>query len=325
MNLSISDHIYMYELKPEVQHGVKCSKDKTFIQTTISAFCALHGTVYEKSFLSLKRAFQDFQEQEKVILFENEKIYYHTYNVLRIIYLYLKAIDFYNSENYKNTFAGLRGDGKQILDQYHQHRANTFDTANAFKGDNRIKAIVFRSLYSDREATDLFLNFFTLYPIEMFKTLPKDQWKIPIIKKIIEHFSNTYIASEEVIYKSLTIYLNAYFRLTMGINSKHSKKITSNILYELFGYTFSATSSDMLRSVYISGRLDSLAIFKHAKDTYIPSEEAINKFDNFFNELYDEFDDINDFQITAKDYFSANPVKQFLLLKPMEFLQEIQP
>lgn len=320
---SLFDHIYQYELRPECRNGIKVSKDKFFINTTISIFCAINENIYEKSFLRLKHAFKDIQEQEKIILYKNKKIYYHTYNILRVIFLYLEAIDFYNSEKYKKTFAGLRGSEEQIFDQYHRQRAEAFDDSNAFTGDNKVKAALFRYLYFDRETTDLFLNFFTLYPIEMFKNSPEEEWKLPILKKIIEHFSSTYIASEDVIYKSLAIYLNTYFRLEMGIAAKHAKSVSEKIVYELFGYSFSATSADLMRNVYVAGRLDSLPIFKHAKEPYSPSEDSLNRIDRFFFDLYSDHIDLSEIKISAKQYYAENPVKQFLLLKPIEFLQEI--
>ncbi len=321
--MKFSDFIYRYELKPECQNGIKCTKDRLFIGATIDSFCRQNSSDYKKSFLRLGSALNKIREQEKVILFENEKIYYHTYCILRVIQLYLKALDFYNSKAYKKTYAGLHGSEEEILDKYHHHKAEAFDDSNPFRGDDKVKATVYKFLYSDRESTNLFLNFFTFYPLEMFKILPEEEWKVPILKKIIEHFSSTYIASEDVIYKSLAIYLNSYFRLELGISAKHSRTITQDILNELFEYSFTATSADLMRNVYVSGRLDSLPIFKHAKVPYSPRPESLENMDQFFSNLYREFECQDEIKITTKQYYAENPVKQFLLLKPVEFLQEI--
>jgi hypothetical protein len=110
----------------------------------------------------------------------------------------------------------------------------------------------------------------------------------------------------------------------MSIPAKHSKKITDEILLALFDFTFTASSADMLRNIYISGRLSELPIFKHAKKPKILEESTIANFDKLFAELKENFTDLEDLPIDAKSYFQENPIKQFLLLSPMEFLQEIQ-
>jgi hypothetical protein len=109
----------------------------------------------------------------------------------------------------------------------------------------------------------------------------------------------------------------------MKIQAKHSKMITEEILSTLFNYIFSASSADLLRNIYISGRLGELPIFKHAKSPKILQEETIEKFNTLFNEIQEEFPDLENIPLDAKSYFQENPIKQFLLLSPIEFLQEI--
>ena len=110
----------------------------------------------------------------------------------------------------------------------------------------------------------------------------------------------------------------------MGLPSKYSKQITGDILSELFDFTFTASSADLLRNVYVSGRLSSMPIFKHAKDPIEIDQKVIDRFNTLFKELSKEFSDLGDIPISAEQYLKLNPVKQFLLIKPMEFLEEIQ-
>lgn len=321
---SLKNYIYQYESKIEVKQSLRITKDKLLTSNTINKFLDYHGTDSKCTLNYIKPSLCDIREQEKVILFDGQKIYFHTYNILFLINRYLALIDFYNSDEYRNTYAGLRGSEAEILQNYHMHRANSFDSANAFTGDDKIKALIFRNFYLDRESTDLFVNFYTLFPKHMIKVEGEDAFIKKIFDKIIEHFSNTYIASEEVIYKSLAITLNAYFRLKMNMQAKHSKQVTEEILSTLFDFTFTASSADLLRNIYISGRLAETPIFKHAKTPRILEEKTITNFDKLFDELRREFTDINNISMDAKTYFQENPIKQFLLLSPMEFLQEIQ-
>jgi len=321
---SLNDYIYVYEFKLEVKQSLKVTKDKLLTTNTIKMFLAYHGDENKHTFSSIKTTLYNLRKQEKVILFDEQKIYFHTYNILFLIHRYLLAIDFYNSNEYRNTYAGLRGSESEIFDKYHIHRANSFDNSNAFTGDDKVKALIFRNFYSNRETTDLFINFYTLFPKSMIKVDSEDVFFKKIFDKIIEHFSSTYIASEEVIYKSLAITLNAYFRLKMNIQAKHSKQITEEILSTLFNYTFSASSADLLRNIYISGRLSEIPIFKHAKATKVLEENTIINFDKLFTELKESFTDLENIPMDAKAYFQENPIKQFLALSPMEFLQEIQ-
>ena len=320
---SLNDNIHQYEFKPEVKQSIKVTKDKLLTANTVKMFLAYHGDENKHTFNSIKTTLYQLREQEKVILFNGEKIYFHTYNILFLINRYLLAIDFYNSNEYRSTYAGLQGSESEILEKYHTHRANSFDSSNAFTGDDKVKALIFRNFYSNREMTDLFTNFFTLFPKHMVKVDSEDVIFKKIIDKIIEHFSSTSIASEGVIYKSLAITLNAYFRLKMKMQAKHSKKITEEILSTLFDFTFSASSADLLRNIYIAGRLSEMPIFKHAKEPKILKEKTITNFDKLFAELKENFTDLKNIQMDAKSYFQENPIKQFLLLSPMEFLQEI--
>lgn len=319
---SLFDQIYQYELKQACRNGIKSQKSKALTQSTILMFCSLHGDTNKSCFQQIIDALQDIRHHEKVILFENEKIYYHTYCILTLLMQYLTALDYYSSDNYKKTLAGLRGSEQQILEKFHQHEANALDLSNAFVGDDRLKATIFENLYRDRETTELFLNFFTFFPLQMYKVPEGDMWCTHILQKIIEHFSSTYIASEEIIYKSLAIHLNAYLRLVMQVESGYSKRITQEILEELFNYKFYATSADLLRNVYISGRLNSLPIFKHGKKPHVVSQETIKKFDTFINEVFNEFEDIEYAKMTAIEFLDENVVKLFLSHKPVEFLQE---
>lgn len=321
---AITKYIYQYEFKPEIQRSIKVTKDKLLTSNTIKIFLTYHGDENRYSFSSIKNTLYNLRQQEKVILFDKQKIYFHTYNILFLINRYLTLIDFYNSDECQNSFAGLRGSELEILNQYHAHRANSFNSSNAFTADDKVKALIFRNFYLHRETTDLFVNFYTLFPKHMFKVDSEDVFFKKIFDKIIEHFSSTYIASEEVIYKSLAITLNAYFRFKMKIQAKHSKNITEEILLTLFDYTFSASSADLLRNIYISGRLAEIPIFKHAKTPRVLKEEIINDFDKLFDEFRKEFTDMKDISMDAKTYFQENPIKQFLALSPMEFLQEIQ-
>lgn len=321
---SLSDCIHQYEFKPEVKQALKITKDKLLTTNTIKVFFTYHGDENKHAFNSIKSTLFSLRKQEKVILFDEQKIYFHTYNILFLINRYLTLINFYNSDEYKNSFAGLRGSESEMLNQYHAHRANSFDSSNAFTGDDKVKALIFRNFYLHRETTDLFVNFYTLFPKHMVKVDSQDVFFKKIFDKIIEHFSSTYIASEEVIYKSLAITLNAYFRFKMKIQAKHSKNITQEILSTLFDYTFSASSADLLRNIYISGRLAEIPIFKHAKTPRILEEKTINNFDKLFDEFREEFTDMKNISMDAKAYFQENPIKQFLSLSPMEFLQEIQ-
>lgn len=320
----LKDYIHQYEFKPEVTQSLKITKDRLLTANTINKFLDYHGTDYQYIIGSIKSILYKIREQEKVILFDEQKIYFHTYSILFLIHRYLILIDFYNSDEYRNTYAGLRGSEAEVLEQYHKHRANSFDSSNAFTGDDKIKALLFRNFYLNRETTDLFVNFYTIFPKHMVKVDTEDIFFKKIFDKVIEHFSSTYIASEEVIYKSLAISLNAYFRLKMKMQAKHSKNITEEILSTLFNYTFSASSADLLRNIYISGRLFEMPIFKHAKNPRILKEKTITDFDKLFYEFRKEFTNMKNIPMDAKAYFQENPIKQFLLLSPKEFFQKIQ-
>lgn len=313
----------MYRLKPNITQGIKAPKDKLLTKYTIDSFCNTHGEEYKQVFKTIKSTLHKIIKHEKVVIHDDIKIYYHTYNVLFILFRYLTIIDFYNSPEYKNTFAGMRGSKADMLNEYHKYRANVLDSSNAFKGDDRVKASILKNFYFDRESTDIFINFYSLNPVSQIKVPEGDEFFKSIFDKIIYHFSSTYIESEDVIYKSLAIYLNAYFRISMDIKAKFAKQITEDILSELFDFTFSASSADLLRNVYVSGRLDSMPIFKHAKEALQIDEKVTARFDAYFKELDEEFTDLDNIPITAEQYLSLNPVKQFLLLKPMEFLEEI--
>lgn len=314
----------MYRLKFNVDQEVKVTKDKLLTKNTIDSFCDKHGEDYKPIFQKIKRTLQKIIDDEKVVMHEDTKIFYHTYNILFILFRYLAALDFYNSPEYKNTFAGLHGSFAEISQQYHRHRAESFDSSNAFTGDHKVKAALFRNFYYNREATDLYVNFFTLFPTNQIKLAPEDKVFKSIFDKILEHFNSTYIESENVIYKSLAINLNAYMKYSMGMKPKYVKKVTEELLSEMFDYTFAASSSDLSRNVYISGRLTSMPIFKHARNARTLDPSIEEHFNSFFQKLQKDFSDIGNITITAEQYFNIDPVKQFLLLKPIEFLEEIQ-
>ncbi|WP_200763353.1 hypothetical protein [Nitrosophilus alvini] len=314
-----------YELKPNLKIGIKNSpKDKTVTHNTIEVFNQFHEHKYASIFYQLKNPFYKLRQYEKVVFFENRKIFFHTYYVLFLIYRYLESIDFYNSDEYENSFAGLKSDKVKFRKKYRKFRKEIFDMCNTFPGSSKIYAVLFRMMIHNRPFTEIFLNIYTLIPIEQIKFKEDETWMKSIIKKIYLYFSSTPIHSEEIIYKSLAIVLNAYFRQKMQIKSSYALNIVNEILYILFGYYIKENSADLLRKIYISGRLGGLPIFKNKTSNKIYPDSVIEQYDDFFKELKKELPEISFISMDAERFFNEHPINMFFQLFPSEFLHPVK-
>ncbi|WP_457593469.1 hypothetical protein [Hydrogenimonas sp.] len=324
----IKNSIELYELKAQIRNiDKKSSKDKTLTTNTISIFKAYRGEKYATVFKQLKPILYGIRKYDEVILFENKKIFKHTYLILFYIQQYLDALDFYHSREYKNSFAALRGDKRKFLRKYSNFRKEVFDIYTEVPGAKRLKAVIFKAYAKNREFSDIFLNFYTMYPPHQFKYGDDEIWTKKIIEKIWFYFSSTPIHSEEIIHKSLAIVLNAYFKHRMSMKSGNSIRFTTDILYELFGYEFNATSADLLHKVYITGRIAGMPIFKNRAKGEIFSKKIIEQYNHFFKvKLPEEFPEVDfePYMIDAENFFEKFPLTAFFNLYPMEFLHPVE-
>jgi len=321
----LNENIETYPIKPEILRPLKISKDKTFVTNTLKHFFKYRGDNYESVFKQIKKIFYEIRRHDEVILLENEKIYKHIYLILFHTQRYLEILDFYNSNEYKKSFAGLRGDKNKFIRRYRKFRKEIFDVYTELPGSKRLKAIVFKLYIKEREFSDILLNFYTLMPPSSFKYNDNEKWMKKIINRIWFYFSSTPIHSEEQIFKSYAIVMNAYFRHKMKISASNSIRLTRTLTYELFGYTFEATSADLLRKVYISGRVAGLAIFQNGSKQKLYTDETLSKYNNLFKvKLPQEFPDVDltPYIIDAKQFFDTYPLSIYFQYHPSEFLHK---
>ncbi len=322
-NNLLYENFKSFELKPQIKNPIKnVNKDKIFTANTINLFQSHHTQDYTSVFQKVKPFLHDLRRHDEMIKLENQVILKHTYLILFQIWQYMQMLDYYNSEEYSESFAGLKSDKRKFLQKYRKFRKEIFSIESEVPGAKRIKAAIFKVYARNREFSDIFLNFYTIYPIHQFKN--DNEILEKIIEKIWIYFASTPVHSEQVIYKSLAITLNAYFRLRMNINSRFSVNMTRNIIYELFRHDLKASSSDLLHQVYIGGRIAGRPVFKNRAKGDIYSPEVIEQYNHFFNKvLPKEFPelDFKSLPTDAKEILEEFPLTAYFNLYPREFLR----
>jgi len=300
MNLDLlSNYIRQYKLKPEILKSIKISHNKAITTDTIKAFQVKHPD-FDKAYIkSIKSILQRMYKSDKVISFEKSNIYYHTYRVLFWIYQYIQILDFYQSDDYKKySFAKHKSAKAKFKRDHQKNRKEAKDKSNSFIGDNNIHRFTLLKYLRHRNMMDIYFNSTTLSPknninYEAIKEVEEaDTTTMNIIGKIHNYYSSSYIDSEDVIYESLAIVINAYLKLKIGISSKVSTSITNELLYTLFNYKVEKTSSDRLTNLYISGRINNNPIFKNSKTSEIHSQNDKDKFFALIEEAKNDYSDL---------------------------------
>lgn len=326
----LSNFIHQYKLKPEIVKEIKITKNKIITNDTLKVFQILHPEFEETYIKALKLTLQRIYKYDKVIKFENTvNIYFHTYRILFWIYQYLKILDFHQSDQYKkHSFAKHKSARSKFKRDYKKNKKEAYDKSNANTGDNKVHALTLRKYFWHRDTLDIYFNATTLFPknninYEALKEVEEaDTTTMKMIDKIHNYYSSSYINSEDVIYESLAIIINAYLKLKIGISSKISTSITNELLYTLFNYKVEKTSSDRLTNIYISGRINNNPIFKNSKTSEIYSQDDKNKFFALVEEAKNDYSDLENILLDSNQYFTLNPIKAFFEQYPMEFLSK---
>lgn len=328
----LSNFIHQYKLKPEITKTINIAKNKVITNETLKVFQILRPEFEETYIKALKPTLQRIYKYDKVIKFENTvNVYFHTYRILFWIYQYIEILDFYQSDQYKkHSFAKHKSATSKFKRDYKKNKKEAYDKSNAYTGDNKVHAFTLRKYFWHRETIDIYFNATTLFPknninYEALKEVEEaDTTTMKIIDKIHNYYSSSYTDSEDVIYESLAIVINAYLKLKMGINSKISTSITNELLYMLFNYKVEKTSSDRLANIYISGRINNNPIFKNSKTSEIHSQDDKDKFISLIEEAKKDYSDLENILLDSNQYFISSPLKAFFEQYPMEFLSKVE-
>jgi len=330
MKNKLTDFIQNYKLKNEVKKEIHITHNKEITIDTLKVFQTLHTDLNEIYIKSVKSTLQRMYKNDKIINFEKINIYYHTYRILFWIYQYTQVLDFYQSDDYKKySFAKHKSAKAKFKRDYKKNKEEAYDKSNAYTGDNKVHALALRKYFWHRDMMDIYFNATTLLPKNninydlLQETEKADTTSMNIIHKIHNYYSSSYIDSEDVIYESLAIILNGYFRLKMRISSKISTSITNELIYTLFNYQVEKTSSDRLANVYISGRINNMPIFKNSKTSEIYSNEDKETFSQLIEEAKKVFK-MDNLLADVNQYFIYNPLKPFFEQYPMEFLSKVE-
>ena len=317
--------IHQYELKPNIKQTIKVSHDILITKDTIEQYIKEHSDECKIYFHKIKPILQRIRKSEKVVLFNNAKIYFHTYRILFIIEQYIDVVDFYTSQNYqKYSFAKNRSDSSKAKREYHKLQLKELDISS-FSFMDKLKAEILKQHLSRKELVDLVLNFYTIFPQSNinYEAMSDNDLLIDMIKKVFSHFSSTYINSENIIYKSLMIILNTYLRTVMQVEASYTKKIVNEILWTLFNFKDDTSSGTMLNKIYIAGRINNIPIFKNTTKDTIYSEQLKNEFRTLMKYAQKDFIEIENFNLNVEEFFDENPIKAYLNIYPIEFMQKI--
>lgn len=331
MNSNIFDYIYEYKLKPEITKKINITNNKVITSDTVKVFQILHPDFDEIYIKSIKQILQQMYKNDKVVSLEKVNIFYHTYRILFWIYQYIQILDYYQSAAYKkHSFAKYKSAKSKFKRDYKKNKQEAYDKYNAYTGDHKVHALALRKYFWHRDTMDIYFNATTLLPqnninYDLLQEIEDtDTTTMRVIRNIQNYYSSSYIDSEDVIYESLAIVINGYFRLKMGINSKISNSITNELLYSLFCYQAEKTSSDRLANIYIAGRINNIPIFKNSKTSEIFSQKNRDKFSKLLDEIKKDFPHLESVIQNSDDYFHLNPLKAFFEQYPMEFLSEVE-
>jgi len=318
----ITQYINYYQLKPNIQQNYRITHDILITQDTLNKYLSYHPK-NEDYFKKIKTVLQKIRKNEKVVLLDNTKIYFHTYRILFFIDHYINALDFYNSEKYiKYSFAKYKSNSNKVEREYFKLQKQSFDPY-LFTGSNKLEKKILELFLARKELVDLVLNHYTLFPqgnINYDSINDGDKTLKIDVKRIFSHFASTYISSEDVILKSLTIVLYAYMTLQMKMDSSHAKKIVQELLFTLFNFEFETVST---KKIYIAGRLDNFPIFKNSSKDLIYSNELKKDFEVFTKYIQRGFSDLGELNLDVNDFFNENPIHTYFYQYPVEFLDKI--
>nr|WP_321266073.1 hypothetical protein [uncultured Sulfurimonas sp.] len=321
----LQNFINQFKLKPNIKQKIKISHDILITQNTINEYMKKHSNVNEIYFKSIKSTLQKIRKNEKVVLLDNTKIYFHTYRILHIIEQYINILDYYNSENYKKySFAKNRSDSSKVKREYYKLQVKEFDIYS-YTFVDKLKAKLLEQYINRKELVDIVLNFYTIFPQSNinYEAMSSNELLIDMIQKVFSHFSSTYISSEDIIYKSLMIVLNAYLKTVMKMNSSYTKKITDELLHELFNFKDTTNSSTMLDKIYISGRIHNFPIFKNSSKKEIYSIKLKNEFTTFIRYIQKDFLELENVHLNIDNFFNENPINAYFNQYPIEFMHKI--
>lgn len=321
----IVNFINQYDLNTNIKQEIKISHSIAITQETIKKYISIHSDKNIVYFKSIKEILQKIRKSETVRVFDDTKIYLHTYRILFIIEQYIEALDFYNSENYKKySFAKNKSDSSKVEREYHKLHVKEFDIYS-YTFVDKLKSKILEQHLNKKELTDIVFNFYTIFPLSNinYEAMSDNELLIEMIQKVFSHFSSTYIGSEDVIYKSLMIVLNSYLRTIMKVNASYTKKIVDDLLQELFSFKDETSSGTMLNKIYISGRINNLPIFKNSSKNEIYSEKLKDEFTIFMKYIKKDFSGLEEFNLNVDDFFNENPINAYLRLYPIEFMHKI--
>lgn len=322
----LNSFLHQYQLKPNIKQTIKVSHDILITKGTINKYITEHSNENKAYFNKIKPILQKIRKNEKVVLFHNTKIYFHTYRILSIIEQYIYAVDFYNSPEYKKySFAKNKSDTSKVQKEFHKLQVKELDISS-FSFLDKLKAEILKQYLSRKELVDLVLNFYTIFPKSNinYKAMSENELLKDMVQKIFFHFSSTYISSENIIYKSLMIILNTYLRTVMKVEASYTKKIVDEILLTLFNFKDNTSSGTMLRKIYISGRIANLPIFKNTTKDEIYPEQLKNELKTLMKYAQRDFLGLDSLNTNIEQFFNENPIKAYLNIYPIEFMQKTE-
>ena len=319
----LNKFIHNYQLKPNIKQKYRVTHDILITNSTIKKYCQYHQDVEEKFYTNIKSTLQKIRKSEKAVKLDNTTIYFHTYRILFWIDLYQKALDFFNSNEYKKfSFAKYASKNKKIEDEFFRLQKESLDPY-FFTGTSRLRMKILQLFLENRDLVDLVLNTQTLIPKLVIKYEALENYNANImttIQKIFDHFASSYISSEDVILKSLSIVLYSYLTFHMKIKTSYAKGIVQEIMQELFNYDFQSISN---QNIYIAGRLNNLPIFKNSSKNEIYSEQLKHDFTVFSKYIQRGFTGLDYFDLNPEKYFNENPIKAYFEQYPIEFMDKI--
>lgn len=322
-----SNLTYQYTLKSELKDSLQIKKDKILTLQTIKTYQTIHPDLSDVYMKAIKAPLQKISKSDRIVKFEGNCIYFHTYRLLLWIHQHLEALDYYESDTYKKySFAKYKSATSKFARDYKKNIEAVFNPSISVKKEYRLNIFVLRKYIRNRKLTDMFFNSHTLFPRNNinYDAFEANDENINLIHHLQNYYASSYIKSENVIYESLAIILHGYMTLKMGINNQYANKCTSEILYNLFNYESKKTSYDRRTNIYISGRITNMPIFKNHKSVNIHTRKTKNQFIKFLDEIKKDFLEFENFTFSGETYFQSNPLKAYFEQYPMEFLSKVE-
>jgi len=326
----LKNHMTLYSIKKNIDFIDLTRPNITHITNTINTFISYrHNKDLLEFFNHTKPFFEKIRHKDKVIFFDGKTQLFHTYKLLNFIYTYLVAITKYESGKYKTkTIANLNGAQTEFLSNAKYHRKHAFRNDAIFKRVSIMESFIYRKHFYYKDATNHFINTFTLILPKQLKDLQEVNTATIFINKMIDYFGTTNIKSSSTILKSLAIVMAHYMTEKMNI----SKKDTIDLLKEFFDYYINDdedyynipnTFNELAKNYYIKHRMDLVPIFGSSKSP----QKSLEKYSDL-DWIYDDFEKEFKVSLSADMINDFNPAKTsisiYLNHAPMELLQETQ-